>query len=112
MFRNCFLYFVVTLLIFCNLNNANAMEIWDKVYPKSNNVNVQKVYFKNRYGIKLAGDLYIPKTVNKNEKMPAIAISGPFGAVKEQSSGFYAQTLAEKGFITRIYKFHKSIWKR
>ncbi len=103
MFRNCFLYFVVTLLIFCNLNNANAMEIWDKVYPKSNNVNVQKVYFKNRYGIKLAGDLYIPKTVNKNEKMPAIAISGPFGAVKEQSSGFYAQTLAEKGFITLAF---------
>ncbi|WP_295787251.1 alpha/beta hydrolase [uncultured Veillonella sp.] len=71
---------------------------WDKVFPKSDKVEHKKVTFVNRYGITLAGDLYIPK--NANGKMPAIAVSGPFGAVKEQVSGLYAQTLAEQGFIT------------
>ncbi len=76
---------------------------WDKVFEKSNQVNVKKVHFKNRFGIKLAGDLYIPKGIAKDAKFPAIAISGPFGAVKEQSSGLYAQTLAERGFITLAF---------
>jgi len=76
---------------------------WDKVFPKSEKVNVQKVEFKNRFGITLVGDLYTPKIMNKNDKLPAIAISGPFGAVKEQSSGLYAQTLAELGFITLAF---------
>ena len=71
---------------------------WDKVFPQSNKVNHSKVTFKNRYGITLAADLYIPK--NASGKLPAIAISGPFGAVKEQSSGLYAQTMAERGFLT------------
>lgn len=75
---------------------------WDKVFPKSDKVNVQKVHFKNRYGIELTGDLYIPKKLS-SEKSAAIAISGPFGAVKEQASGFYAQTLAERGFITLAF---------
>jgi fermentation-respiration switch protein FrsA (DUF1100 family) len=75
---------------------------WDKVFPKSDKVVVKKISFHNRYGIKLVGDLYVPKD-KKNEKLPAIAITGPFGAVKEQSSGLYAQTLAERGFITLIY---------
>ncbi|MBR6298175.1 MAG: alpha/beta hydrolase, partial [Candidatus Gastranaerophilales bacterium] len=82
---------------------ANAKEKWDKVFPKSDKVNVERVTFKNRFGIELAGDLYIPKTMNKSDKLPAIAISGPFGAVKEQSSGLYAQTLAERGFITLAF---------
>ncbi len=74
---------------------------WDKVFPKSENVNIEKVTFKNRYGITLTGDLYIPKsTVGK---LPAIAVSGPFGAVKEQASGLYAQTMAEKGYITLAF---------
>ena len=64
---------------------------WDKVFAKSEKVDVQKVNFKNRYGITLVGDLYVPKG-KKAEKLPAIAVSGPFGAVKEQSSGLYAQT--------------------
>ncbi len=74
---------------------------WDKTFSKSNKVNVKKVSFKNRYGIELVGDLYLPKNIKEN--MPAIAISGPFGAVKEQSSGLYAQTLAECGFITLAF---------
>ncbi|MCD7779309.1 MAG: alpha/beta hydrolase [Candidatus Gastranaerophilales bacterium] len=76
---------------------------WDKVFTKSDKVEVQKVNFTNRYGITLAGDLYTPKDVTKNSKLPAIAISGPFGAVKEQASGLYAQTLAKRGFITLAF---------
>lgn len=81
-------------------------ESWDKTFAKSEKVEVQKVIFKNRYGIALVGDLYIPKTLlkdSKNAKLPAIAISGPFGAVKEQASGLYAQNLAEQGFITLAF---------
>jgi fermentation-respiration switch protein FrsA (DUF1100 family) len=75
---------------------------WDKVFPKSGNVDHQKVTFKNRYGIDLVGDLYLPKN-RGNGKMAALAISGPFGAVKEQSSGLYAQTMAERGFATLAF---------
>ena len=75
---------------------------WDKTFPKSDNVNIEKVHFKNRYGINLTGDLYTPKE-KSDEPMPAIAISGPFGAVKEQASGLYAQTLAQRGFITLAF---------
>ena len=75
---------------------------WDKTFPKSNKVDVKKVNFTNRYGIKLVGDLYTPKD-QPTKKMSAIAVSGPFGAVKEQASGLYAQTLAEKGFITLAF---------
>lgn len=71
---------------------------WDKVFPQSDKVDHKKVTFKNRFGITLAADMYTPK--NATGKLPAIAVSGPFGAVKEQSSGLYAQTLAERGFIT------------
>ena len=78
--------------------NLNLTEEWDKVFPQSDKVNHTKVTFHNRYGITLAADLYIPK--NAGGKLSAIAVSGPFGAVKEQSSGLYAQTLAERGFLT------------
>lgn len=71
---------------------------WDKVFPKSDKVTSSKVTFRNRYGITLAADLYIPAV--HSGKLPAIAVSGPFGAVKEQSSGLYAQKLAEMGFLT------------
>lgn len=71
---------------------------WDKVFPKSDNVNHKKITFHNRYGITLVADMYTPKDVK--EKLSAIAVAGPFGAVKEQSSGLYAQELAEKGFLT------------
>ena len=81
---------------------ANA-KTWDKVFKKSDKVSVKKVHFTNRYGIKLAGDLYMPKNIKKGVKLAAIAVSGPFGAVKEQSSGLYAQTLAERGFITLAF---------
>ena len=75
---------------------------WDKTFKKSENIEVKKVSFKNRYGITLVGDLYTPK--NKlDKKYPAIAVAGPFGAVKEQASGLYAQTMAERGFITLAF---------
>jgi fermentation-respiration switch protein FrsA (DUF1100 family) len=80
----------------------NMTEEWDKVFPKSNKVNHRKVTFHNRYGITLAADLYEPKDAKdaKDNKLSAIAVCGPFGAVKEQSSGLYAQTMAERGFLT------------
>ena len=71
---------------------------WDKTFPKSDQVNHSKVTFINRYGITLAADMYVPK--NTEGKLPAIAVCGPFGAVKEQCSGLYAQTMAERGFLT------------
>ncbi len=76
----------------------NLTQEWDKVFPQSEKVNHSKVTFHNRYGITLAADLYIPK--NATEPLPAIAVCGPFGAVKEQAAGLYAQTLAERGFLT------------
>ena len=71
---------------------------WDKTFPQSDKVNHRKVTFHNRYGITLAADLYEPK--NAAEKLAAIAVCGPFGAVKEQAAGLYAQTMAERGFLT------------
>ena len=71
---------------------------WDKTFPQSEKVEHSKVTFVNRYGITLAADLYVPK--EKEGKLPAIAVCGPFGAVKEQCSGLYAQTMAERGFVT------------
>ncbi|MDE7398444.1 MAG: alpha/beta hydrolase [Oscillospiraceae bacterium] len=76
----------------------NLTSEWDKTFPKSDKVNHSKVTFHNRYGITLAADMYVPK--NANGKLAAIAVCGPFGAVKEQSSGLYAQTMAERGFVT------------
>ena len=75
---------------------------WDKVFPESKQVAQQKVTFKNRYGITLAGDIYQPKN-RGNQKLPALVLSGPFGAVKEQSSGLYAQQFAERGFVTLAF---------
>ena len=74
---------------------------WDKTFPKSDKVNHSKVTFVNRYGITLAADLYVPK--NAADKLPAIAVCGPFGAVKEQCAGLYAQTMAERGFLTLAF---------
>ena len=93
-----------------NMNNPNTdkslapveqlqlTQEWDKTFPKSDKVEHRKVTFVNRYGVTLAADMYKPK--DAEGKLPAIAISGPFGAVKEQSSGLYAQQLAERGFLT------------
>ena len=81
-----------------NKEELRLAEEWDKTFPKSEAVNHCKVTFVNRYGITLAADMYMP--LNVKGKLPAIAVSGPFGAVKEQCSGLYAQTLAERGFLT------------
>ncbi len=80
------------------MEKLNLGTEWDKVFPKSDKVNHSKVTFHNRYGITLAADLYIPK--DAKGKLPAIAVCGPFGAVKEQSSGLYAQEMARRGFLT------------
>lgn len=84
-----------------NMENLNLTAEWDKTFPKSDKVEHSKVTFMNRYGITLAADLYIPK--DAEGKLPAIAVCGPFGAVKEQASGLYAQTLAERGFLTLAF---------
>ena len=80
------------------MEKLNLTQEWDKVFPKSDKVERKKVTFHNRYGITLAADMYTPK--GTEGKLPAIAVSGPFGAVKEQSSGLYAQKMAELGFLT------------
>ncbi|MBQ5944800.1 MAG: alpha/beta hydrolase [Bacteroidales bacterium] len=86
-----------------NMSALNLTREWDKKFPKSELVNHCKVTFHNRYGIELAADMYVPKSFadakDSKERLPAIAVSGPFGAVKEQSSGLYAQHMAERGFI-------------
>jgi fermentation-respiration switch protein FrsA (DUF1100 family) len=80
------------------MEKLSLTQEWDKVFPKSDKVDHKKVTFHNRYGITLAADMFTPKSVV--DKLPAIAVSGPFGAVKEQSSGLYAQKMAEYGFLT------------
>lgn len=83
------------------MEQLNLTTDWDKVFPRSDKVDHSKVTFYNRYGITLAADLYIPK--GASGRLPAIAVCGPFGAVKEQSSGLYAQTMAEFGFLTLAF---------
>ena len=84
-----------------NMEKLNLTTEWDKTFPKSDKVNHSKVTFPNRYGITLAADLYVPK--DAKTPLPAIAVCGPFGAVKEQASGLYAQEMAERGFITLAF---------
>ena len=84
-----------------NMENLNLNSEWDKTFPKSNRVTHRKVTFVNRYGITLAADMYSPK--NADAPLPAIAVCGPFGAVKEQCSGLYAQEMAERGFIALAF---------
>ena len=79
----------------------NLTQEWDKVFPLSEKVNHRKVMFETQYGLTLAADLYTPK--DANGKLPAIAVSGPFGAVKEQSSGLYAMRMAERGFVALAF---------
>lgn len=93
---------VIGIVAFVSAAVLIPLNSWDKTFAKSDKVTVKKVKFKNRYGIELAGDLYMPKN-RTAEKLPAIAVSGPFGAVKEQSSGLYAQTMAERGFVTLAF---------
>ncbi len=92
---------VVLIIGGANMSIAKTND-WDKTFAKSDKVEVKKVNFKNRYGITLVGDLYTPKD-KPSDKMAAIAVSGPFGAVKEQASGLYAQTMAERGFVTLAF---------
>ena len=95
-----------------NTNNDMKHELvltqeWDKVFPLSKKVNHQKVTFKTQYGLTLAADLYTPASPDpskeRGEKLPAIAVSGPFGAVKEQCSGLYAMKMAERGFVALAF---------
>lgn len=93
-----------------NISNAKAQTMetkpmtndWDKTFPRSRNVDHHKITFRNRYGLTLAGDLYLPKA-RTDLPLAALVVSGPFGAVKEQASGLYAQTMAERGFATLAF---------
>ncbi|MBQ9702896.1 MAG: alpha/beta hydrolase [Bacteroidales bacterium] len=94
------------MLLACKTNTKDMSTLtltreWDKTFPKSELVNHSKVTFHNRYGIELAADLYVPQ--ESAGKLPALAVSGPFGAVKEQSSGLYAQHMAERGFVALAF---------
>ena len=103
MLKKLFIFVMTLIVIIGGTNMSNAqINDWDKTFPQSDKVNVKKVSFKNRYGITLVGDLYTPKD-KTSEHMAAIAVAGPFGAVKEQASGLYAQTMAERGFITLAF---------
>ena len=84
-----------------NMTTLNLVQEWDKVFPLSEKVNHKKVTFETQYGLTLAADLYTPK--DANGKLPAIAVSGPFGAIKEQSSGLYAMRMAERGYVTLAF---------
>ena len=79
---------------------AQGTLAWDKTFPKSDRVDHRKVTFNNRLGITLVADLYVAKTIDRSQRHPALVVGGPYGAVKEQSSGLYAQTMAERGYIT------------
>jgi hypothetical protein len=86
-------------------SEENVMQLsqeWDKTFPKSEKVDHRKVTFKNRYGITLAGDLYVPKN-RASQQLPGLVVGGPFGAVKEQSSGLYAQTMVERGYVALAF---------
>lgn len=96
---------VAGLASLINISTVKAQtmtEEWDKTFPKSDRVDHEIVTFTNRYGITLAGDLYLPKD-RGDAALPALAVAGPFGAVKEQSAGLYAQTMAERGFATLAF---------
>lgn len=95
-------YGAISLLPSSTTKAQTMTQDWDKTFPQSELVDHEKITFTNRFGILLSADLYLPKT-RSNKATPAIAISGPFGAVKEQSSGLYAQTLAEQGFVTLAF---------
>lgn len=83
-----------------DIGRAADTLVWDKTFPQSDKVSHQKVSFNNRLGINLVADLYLPKNLDRSKKHPAIVVGGPYGAVKEQSAGLYAQSMAERGFVT------------
>lgn len=87
---------------------AQSSDIWDKTFAKSDKVEHRKVSFPNRFGVVLVGDLYVPRNLNASERLSALVVAHPYGGVKEQTSGLYAQTLAERGFVTIAYdaSFH------
>ena len=108
-----FLFFLLAVMTFAACTNTNEQmskcvnDTWDKVFPLSEKVNHQKVSFQTQYGFTLVGDLYTPKANDKsqitNHKFAALAVSGPFGATKEQCSGLYAMKMAERGFVTLAF---------
>ena len=108
-----FLFFLLAVMTFAACTNSNEKmskcenDTWDKVFPLSEKVNHKKVSFKTQYGFTLVGDLYTPKANDKsqitNHKFAALAVSGPFGATKEQSSGLYAMKMAERGFVALAF---------
>ncbi len=100
--QNKLAVFMAAILFILGGTLVSEAKKWDKTFPQSDKVTVKKVHFTNRYGIELTGDLYTPKNKPAG-KLAAVAVAGPFGAVKEQASGLYAQTLAERGFITLAF---------
>src|SRR5687768_2564952 len=94
---------VLALLIGSGPAAAQSILAWDKTFPRSARVDHQKVSFVNRLGIRLVGDLYVPKNLDRARRQPAIIVGHPYGGVKEQTSGLYAQTMAERGLVTLAF---------
>lgn len=94
-----FLLVVLALAMTAGSSMAGKKDTWDKTFPKSDKVDHQKVFYPNRYGVKIAADLYMPKGMDKSEKHAALIVGTPYGGVKEQGAGIYAQTMAERGFV-------------
>ena len=84
--------------------SAAADTTWDKTFAKSNKVIHEKVSYPNRYGLTVAADMYLPKTIDRSKKYPAILVGTPYGGVKEQGAGIYAQTMAERGFVAMAFE--------
>ncbi len=91
---------ILTLVLAANLAYAEDSMTWDKTFKLSDKVTHEKVSYPNRYGITLSADMYLPKNIDKSKKYPALVIGTPYGGVKEQGAGIYAQTMAERGFVT------------
>jgi hypothetical protein len=100
--RCCFCALSAALVLLLSVTGASVAadsQEWDKTFPKSDKVIHEKVSYPNRYGITLAADMYMPKNIDKSDKYPAIIVGTPYGGVKEQGAGIYAQTMAERGFV-------------
>jgi len=94
---------VLALILTCHSAHAEDNMTWDKTFPLSNKVIHEKVSYPNRYGITLSADMYLPKGIDKSKKYPALVVGTPYGGVKEQGAGIYAQTMAERGFVTIVF---------
>ena len=102
---------LISLLSITGVSEAADTQVWDKTFPKSDKVIHEKVFYPNRYGITIAADLYLPKNIDKSKKYAAILVGTPYGGVKEQGAGIYAQIMAERGFVAIAFDETEDAYK-